>query len=129
MDDASRLITHSAFCLGEKAVDIEGVLKQAVLKRGLCRKLVIDNGSAYRAGSLQSICARLDIRLIYCRPFEPQSKGKLERWHRVVHQQFVSELVDEKITSLADINARLWAWIDTIYHLREQHLSQVPQYL
>lgn len=119
MDDASRLITHSAFCLGEKAVDIEGVLKQAVLKRGLCRKLVIDNGSAYRAGSLQSICARLDIRLIYCRPFEPESKGKLERWHRVVHQQFVSELVDEKITSLADINARLWAWIDTLYHLRE----------
>ena len=38
MDDASRLITHSAFCLGEKAVDIEGVLKQAILKRGLCRK-------------------------------------------------------------------------------------------
>jgi hypothetical protein len=81
--------------------------------------LVIDNGSAYRSGSLQSICARLDIRLIYCRPFEPTSKGKIERWHRVVHQQFVSELVDEKIASLADINTRLWAWIDTIYHQRE----------
>ena len=35
MDDASRLIAHSAFCLGETALDIEGVLKQAVLKRGL----------------------------------------------------------------------------------------------
>jgi len=119
MDDASRLITHSAFCLGEKAVDIEGVLKQAVLKRGLCRKFVVDNGSAYRSGSLQSICARLDIRLIYCRPYEPEGKGKLERWHRVVRQQFVSELVNDQITSLADINARLWAWIDTIYHQRE----------
>ncbi len=119
MDDASRLVTHSAFCLGEKAVDVEGVLKQAVLKRGLCRKLVIDNGSAYRSGSLQSICARLDIRLIYCRPFTPESKGKIERWHRVVHQQFISELIDEKIASLADINTRLWAWIDTLYHQRE----------
>ena len=119
MDDASRLITHSAFCLGEKAVDIEGVLKQAILKRGLCRKFVVDNGSAYRSGSLQSICARLDIRLIYCRPYEPEGKGKLERWHRVVRQQFVSELVNDQITSLADINARLWAWIDTIYHQRE----------
>nr|WP_229506045.1 hypothetical protein [Massilia genomosp. 1] len=28
-DDASRLVTHSAFCLGETALDIEGVLKQA----------------------------------------------------------------------------------------------------
>ncbi len=35
-DDASRLVTHSAFCLGETALDIEGVLKQALLKRGAC---------------------------------------------------------------------------------------------
>jgi transposase len=40
MDDASRLITHSAFCPGETALDIEAVLKQAVLKRGLPVKLV-----------------------------------------------------------------------------------------
>ena len=33
IDDASRLIAHSAFCLGETALDIEGVLKQALLKR------------------------------------------------------------------------------------------------
>lgn len=33
MDDASRLIAHSAFCLGETALDIEGVLKQAILKK------------------------------------------------------------------------------------------------
>src|SRR3546814_3851127 len=55
MDDASRLITHSAFCLGETALDIEGVLKQALLKRGVCRKLVVDNGAAYRAQTLQGI--------------------------------------------------------------------------
>ena len=82
MDDASRLIAHSAFCTGETALDIEGVLKQAVLRRGLPRKLVVDNGAAYRAATLQGICARLDIRLIYCRPYAPEGKGKLERWHR-----------------------------------------------
>ena len=64
MDDASRLIVHSAFCLGETALDIEGVLKQAVLKRGLPVKLVIDNGPAYRAKTLQGICARLGIHLL-----------------------------------------------------------------
>src|SRR5262249_17791399 len=35
IDDCSRLVTHSAFCLGETAQDIESVLKQALLKRGL----------------------------------------------------------------------------------------------
>ena len=118
MDDASRLITHGAFCLGEKALDIEGVLKQALLKRGLCAKLVVDNGAAYRAQSLQGICARLEIRLIYCRPYEPQSKGKLERWHRVVRQQFLSEIDTEQCAGLSGLNARLWAWIDSVYHQR-----------
>src|SRR3546814_2779578 len=78
MDDASRLITHSAFCLGETALDIEGVLKQALLKRGVCRKLVVDNGAAYRAQTLQGICVRLGVQLIYCRPYAPEGKGRSE---------------------------------------------------
>ena len=118
MDDASRLLTHSAFCFGETALDIEGVLKQAILKRGLCKKFVVDNGSAYRSQSLQGICARLEIRLIYCRPYEPEAKGKLERWHRVVRQQILSELDIRECASLADLNALLWAWVEGVYHRR-----------
>jgi transposase InsO family protein len=116
MDDASRLIAHSAFCPGETALDIEGVLKQAVLKRGRPGRLVIDNGAAYRAKTLQGICARLGIHLIYCRPYQPEGKGKLERWHRTFRDQFLSELDPTRIRDLDDLNARLWAWCETIYH-------------
>jgi len=115
-DDASRLIAHSAFGLGETALDIEGVLKQAVLKRGVPRKLVVDNGSAYRAHTLQGICARLGIQLIHCRPYAPEGKGKLERWHRTFRDQFLSELDESRIADLDDLNARLWAWVEQIYH-------------
>jgi len=116
MDDASRLIAHSAFTLSEGAVEIEGVLKQAVLKRGLPKKLIIDNGAAYRAHSMQSICARLGIRLVYCRPYHPEGKGKLERWHRTVRDQFLSEIDLKQIHGLDDLNARLWAWLARLYH-------------
>ena len=116
IDDASRLITHSAFCLGETALDIEGVLKQALLKRGVPIKLVVDNGAAYRAHTLQGICARLGIHLIYCRPYAPEGKGKLERWHRTFRDQFLSELDERHITHLDDLNARLWAWLEQLYH-------------
>lgn len=75
IDDASRLVAHSAFCLGETALDIEGVLKQAVLKRGLPSRLIVDNGAAYRSNTLQGICARLGIHLIFCRPYRPEGKG------------------------------------------------------
>ena len=116
MDDASRLILHSAFCPGEGALDIEGVLKQAVLKRGRPTRLVIDNGSAYRAKTLQGICARLGIHLVYCRPYRPEGKAKLERWHRTFRDQFLSELDPGRIQDLSDLNARLWAWVERVYH-------------
>lgn len=116
IDDASRLITHSAFCLGETALDIEGVLKQALLKRGVPVKIVVDNGAAYRAHTLQGICARLAIHLIFCRPYAPEGKGKLERWHRTFRDQFLSELDDRHVTHLDDLNARLWAWLEQVYH-------------
>jgi putative transposase len=116
LDDASRLIAHSAFCTGESALDIEGVLKQALLKRGVPIKLVVDNGAAYRSHSLQGICARLGIHLVYCRPYSPEGKGKLERWHRTCRDQFLSELDERHITSIEDLNARLWAWVESVYH-------------
>lgn len=116
MDDASRLIAHSAFCPAETALEVEGVLKQALLKRGVPKKIVIDNGAAYRAASLQGICARLQIRLIYCRPYSPEGKGKLERWHRTLRSQFLSELDLDAQASIHDVNARLWAWLEEDYH-------------
>ena len=116
MDDKSRLILHSAFCPGETALDIEYVLKQALLRRGMPKRLVIDNGAAYRAHSLQGICARLSIQLIYCRPYAPEGKGKLERWHRTLRDQFLTELHPQKIYSLDELNSLLWAWIDQLYH-------------
>jgi putative transposase len=115
MDDASRLIVHSAFCLAEGALQIEGVLKQAVLKRGLCSKLVVDNGPAYCAKTMHAICARLGIQLIHCRPYSPESKGKLERYHRTLRAAFLSELTTTAI-ELDDLNARLWAWLEEIHH-------------
>lgn len=119
LDDASRLVAHSAFCLGETALDIEGVLKQALLRRGVPVRLVVDNGAAYRAHTLQGICARLGIQLVFCRPYRPEGKGKLERWHQSLRAAFLTELDERHIASLEDLNARLWAWLEQVYHRTE----------
>ncbi|KVW29022.1 DDE-type integrase/transposase/recombinase [Burkholderia ubonensis] len=134
MDDASRLIAHSAFCLSETALDIEGVLRQALLRRGVPKTIVVDNGAAYCASALQGICARLSMRLVYCRPYAPEGKGKLERWHRTLRDQFLAELDTTNICELADLNARLWAWVEQVYHRlphsalgNQTPLSRYPQ--
>jgi len=40
----------------------------------------------------------------------------LERWHRTCRDQFLSELDERHIASLDDLNARLWAWLERVYH-------------
>jgi hypothetical protein len=112
------MITHCAFCFGETALDIEGVLKQGIIKRGIPKKLIVDNGAAYKSTSLQSICARLKIRLIYCPAREPEGKGKIERYHRFFRETFLDEININAIQDLADLNARLWVWIENVYHQR-----------
>ena len=134
MDDASRLLAHSAFCFGETALDIEGVLKQAVLKRGRPYKLLVDNGAACKSGTLQALCAGLEIRLIYCKPYSPEGKGKLERFHRTFREQFLNELDLNRVANIDELNARLWAWIESVYHARphagldklDTHQHQTP---
>ena len=57
---------------------------------------------------------------MFCRPYAPEGKGKLERWHRTLRDQFLGELDERHIASLDDLNARLWAWLEQVYH-RSEH--------
>ena len=43
-------------------------------------------------------------------------KGKIERWHRTCRDQFLSEVEERHVLSLDDLNARLWAWLEQVYH-------------
>ncbi|WP_198399459.1 hypothetical protein [Caballeronia calidae] len=43
-----------------------------------------------------------------------------ERWHRTLREQFLAELDTTHIREPGDLNARLWAWIEQIYH-RSKH--------
>jgi transposase InsO family protein len=116
MDDASRLICHSGFYTNETELSIQHALKEAILKRGLPKKFVVDNGSAYRSNNLAVICARLGIKLIFCRPYAPEGKGKLERWHSYVRSAFLSEINIPSIVNFEDLNTKLWFWLEKFYH-------------
>nr|WP_312883724.1 integrase core domain-containing protein [Paraburkholderia youngii] len=47
------------------------------------------------------------------------AKGKLERWHRTLRERFLAELDATHIRDMADLNARLWAWVEQVYHRRK----------
>lgn len=116
LDDATRVVPFAAFALSENVATFLPVFKQAVLRRGVPSRLLVDNGSAYRSTHLSLVCAKLGITLIHARPYQPQSKGKQERFFRRVRTQLLPTLTAEDFTSLEALNRRLWAWVETEYH-------------
>ncbi len=65
IDDHSRLIVHAQFYVSESTKVFMTALEQALLKRGLPRKIYVDNGSAFRSKQLMFTTASLGIALVY----------------------------------------------------------------
>ena len=116
LDDATRLVPYCAFCLSENTQTFLPVFKQALLRRGVPQRLYVDNGANYRSHQLALVCARLGVALIHARPYQPQGKGKQERWFRTVRAQLLANLAPSDTDSLEQLNRRLWAWVEGEYH-------------
>lgn len=116
IDDHSRLIPHGEFYLAENIVSFTDALKKAIKKRGLPRKLYVDNGPYFRSHNLDYSCASLGIALIHCTAYRPEGKGKIERLNKTIRTQFLSTIPEG--ISLEGLNERLSSWIDSEYHLR-----------
>jgi len=116
LDDHSRLITHGQFYLAESLENYLDCLWTAMRKRGVPRKLYVDNGASFKAHRLQLGCASLEIGLRYARPYRPQGKGKIERFFRTVRTQFLPEINED--ISLEAMNTRFSTYLEQIYHVR-----------
>ena len=116
LDDATRVIPYAAFTLSENTQTFLPLFKQAIRRRGFPIRLYVDNGANYRSHHLALVCAKLDIALIHAKPYQPQGKGKIERWFRSVRAQFLTRLTPEDTQSIETLNRRLWAWVEGEYH-------------
>ena len=116
IDDATRIVPFAAFALAENTSAFLPVLKQAIIRRGIPKRLYVDNGAAFRSHHLALVCAKLGITLIHARPYQPQGKGKQERWFRTVRLQLLTRLAPEDTQSLEALNRRLWAYVEGEYH-------------
>jgi putative transposase len=116
LDDHSRLVPHAQFYLSEGLSSYLDALEQALLRRGLPRKLYLDNGPAFRSKHLEDITASLGIALIHSSPYKPQGRGKIERFFRSVRSQFLSGF---KGKTLHDLNEAFDLWLNDLYHQRK----------
>jgi hypothetical protein len=114
LDDHSRLIPHGEFYLQENLKNLTDCLIKALSKRGLPRKIYLDNGPSFRSHQLAHATASLGISLIHCTPYRPEGKGKIERYFKTLRMQFLPLL--PPTLSLPTLNERFEQWCDQTYH-------------
>ena len=115
IDDASRLHPHGEFFFNDNAVNVQKVMKKAILKAGMPRMLFDDNGGSYRNKQINWICAKLGIILIHSREYYPAGKGKEERSHKTAQQRFLDCTDFTGCRSLDDLNQLYWAYLERDY--------------
>ena len=116
LDDHSRLVPHGQFYLSEGIPFYMDTFEQALLKRGIPRKIYVDNGPAFRSKHLEYVTASLGIAFIHSSPRKPQGRGKIERFFRTVRTQFLQGF---KGSTLLELNEAFDLWLNEIYHQRK----------
>ena len=106
IDDHSRLIIFARFYLSEDFATLKEALREAVSRRGIPQKFYVDNGACYRSEDLERILACLGTALSHSRPYEPQGRGKVERWFKNIRDSFLP-ILSRKLMTLDDLNERL----------------------
>jgi len=119
LDDASRLIPHAQFYANQGLDSFLHCLRESITARGLPTRLYMDNAKIYRSPQLARIAASIGILIIHTPPYQPEGRGKIERFFRSVREQFLASLDTKALLSLDQMNENLWHWLETVYHLRE----------
>src|SRR5438105_2155442 len=97
-------------------------LAQAIEARGVPVRLYVDNGKIYRSRQLERIGASVGILIVHTPPYQPEGRGKIERFFRTVREQFLAGIDRQHVRTVADLNSRFQVWLDSVYH-REKHGS------
>jgi putative transposase len=114
LDDCSRFVVALEAHGSEREEDMLRVLIRALRLHGKPDVLYLDNGSTYRGDILRTACSRLGISLLHARPYDPEARGKMERFWRTLREGCLDHLGE--VGSLDDINQRLAAFLERHYH-------------
>ena len=117
LDDATRYVVHGEFYASLDQTIVEDCFRKAILKEGIPRRVYFDNGSQYRTKWMDRACAVLGIKLLYAKPYSPESTGKIERFNRTV-DSFLDEAA-LKCRTLEDFNRYFSVWLQECYHSRK----------
>ena len=118
LDDRSRVCCHLQWYLAESAQNLVHALMQAMLKRGLPRALMTDNGSAMLAEETREGLARLGVNHETTLPYSAYQNGKQEVFWAQLEGRLMELLRGVTPLRLDFLNRTSQAWVEQDYHRR-----------
>lgn len=103
IDDNSRLVVGYGFYLNDNAINVQKTLKKAIKTYGIPKQIYLDNGKSYKNCQLSLICARLGIKLTHTHPYDPESKGKVERCFKTIKEGWMNARDWNRYKNLEDL--------------------------
>ncbi|MFY0563631.1 DDE-type integrase/transposase/recombinase [Archangium lansingense] len=114
LDDKSRYVVALEARCSEREEDMLSLFLAALRRWGRPDALYLDNGSTYSGKALATACARLGTALVHARPYDPEARGKMERFWRTLRQGVLDHL--ERSLCLSDVQQRLDTFLLRHYH-------------
>lgn len=113
-DDATRSVLHGEFYALFDQTIVEDCFRKAIQKFGVPEAVYFDQGKQYKTKWMARTCSKLGIRLLFAKPYSPESKGKVERLNGII-DSFLSEAELEKPKTLEQLNALFEVWLSECY--------------
>ncbi len=114
IDDCTRLILHSEIYPVMDQKIVQDCFRKALLKYGAPAAVYYDNGKQFRTKWMERACGKLNIRLLYTKPYSASSKGKVEKYNQTV-DKFLAEYQLQKSKSLESLNRLYHVWMEECY--------------
>lgn len=116
MDDRSRLICHGQWYLSESTESLVHGFVQALQKRGMCRALMSDNGSAMTSEEFVQGLGRLSIGHELTLKYSPYQNGKQEKFWQQIEGRLMKMIEEVRPMTLATLNDLTQIWIEGEYN-------------
>jgi putative transposase len=126
LDDYSRFGCHLEAFPDERFPVIEATLKRTILKHGLPRRVLVDNGACYSCKSFTLACSQLGIQKCHSTPYHPESKGKVEKFQQYLRRTLLNEIENLDPLPLDRINRLLVAWLERYNNRKHSATGMTP---
>jgi IS30 family transposase len=115
IDNHSRYVLEATWYDHQRETIVADCYHRAILKHGKMAACYHDQGKQFVSKQLIASLSKLGICVIKAKPYQPQSKGGVEVFNRLING-FLDEIAAQKVRTIDELNNYFSVWLEQYYH-------------